>query len=119
MAVTEVARKHGISAATFYQWRSKYGGMSVSDMQRLRELEQENAPLKRMYADLSLDRSVLKNYSQKNSDAHAAPRSGGMGNEKSATQSTSRVSAAGAASWHPAAGTERSTRGRRRGSALG
>jgi putative transposase len=60
MAVEEVARKHGISAATFYQWRSKYGGMSVSDMQRLRELEQENARLKRMYADLSLDHAVLK-----------------------------------------------------------
>jgi putative transposase len=60
MAVAEVARKHSISAATFYQWRSKYGGMSVSDMQRLRELEQENARLKRMYADLSLDHAVLK-----------------------------------------------------------
>ena len=60
VAVTEVARKHGISAATFYQWRSKYGGMAISDMQRLRELEQENARLKRMYADLSLDHSVLK-----------------------------------------------------------
>lgn len=60
MAVAEVARKHGISAATFYPWRSKYGGMSVSDMQRLRELEQENARLKRMYADLSLDHPVLK-----------------------------------------------------------
>ena len=60
LAVAEVARKHGISAATFYQWRSKYGGMSVSDMQRLRELEQENARLKRMFADLSLDHVVLK-----------------------------------------------------------
>ena len=60
LPVAEVARKHGISAATFYQWRSKYGGMSVSDMQRLRELEQENARLKRMYADLSLDHAVLK-----------------------------------------------------------
>ena len=60
VAVAEVARKHGISAATFYQWRSKYGGMSVSDMQRLRELEQENTRLKRMYADLSLDHAVLK-----------------------------------------------------------
>lgn len=60
MAVAEVARKHGISAATFYQWRSKYGGMRVSDMQRLREIEQENGRLKRMYADLSLDHAVLK-----------------------------------------------------------
>ena len=60
VSVVEVARKHSISAATFYQWRSKYGGMEVSDLQRLRELEQENARLKRMYADLSLDNSILK-----------------------------------------------------------
>ena len=60
VAVTEVARKNGISAALFYQWRSKYGGMEPSDLRRLRELEQENARLKRMYADLSLDHSVLK-----------------------------------------------------------
>lgn len=60
VAVAELARKHGISAATFYQWRSKYGGMEVSDLQRMRELEQENLRLKRMYADLSLDHSILK-----------------------------------------------------------
>lgn len=60
VAVAEVARKHGISAATFYQWRSKYGGMEVSDLQRMRELEHENLRLKRMYADLSLDHSILK-----------------------------------------------------------
>ena len=60
VAVADIARKHGISAATFYQWRSKYGGMSVSDMQRLREVEQENGRLKRMYADLSLDHELLK-----------------------------------------------------------
>jgi putative transposase len=60
VAVADVARKHGISSGTFYQWRSRYGGMSVSDMQRLRELEQENARLKRMYADLSLDHALIK-----------------------------------------------------------
>lgn len=60
MAVAEVARKHGISAATFYAWRSKYGGMGVSDMQRLRELEQENARLKRLVANLSLDIDLMK-----------------------------------------------------------
>ena len=60
VAVADVARKHGISSGTFYQWRSRYGGMSVSDMQRLRELEQENARLKRMYADLSLDHPLIK-----------------------------------------------------------
>lgn len=62
IAVAEVARKNGISAATFYQWRSKYGGTEVSDLQRMRmrELEQENARLKRMYVDLSLDNAILK-----------------------------------------------------------
>jgi len=60
IAVAEIARKHGISAATFYPWRSKYGGMSVSDMQRLRELEQENARLKRMYANQSLELELMK-----------------------------------------------------------
>lgn len=60
VAVKEVARKHGISAATFYQWRSKYGGMEASDLRRIRELEQENSRLKRLYADLSLDHSILK-----------------------------------------------------------
>ncbi len=60
VAVADVCRRQGISPATFYQWRSKYGGMSVSDMQRLRELEAENSRLKRMYADLSLDHELLK-----------------------------------------------------------
>jgi len=60
MAVAEVARKHGISAATFYAWRSKYGGMSVSDLQRLRELELENARLKRMFANQSLELELMK-----------------------------------------------------------
>jgi len=60
VSVAEVARKHGISEATFYAWRSKFGGMSVSDMQRLRELEQENGRLKKMYADLAMDNAILK-----------------------------------------------------------
>jgi putative transposase len=60
VAVAELARKNGVSANAIYQWRSKYGGMTVSDMQRLRELESENARLKKMYAELSLDVSVLK-----------------------------------------------------------
>ena len=64
-AVADVARRHGISAATFYAWRSRYGGMAVSDMQRLRELEQENARLNRMYANLSLDHELLKEVAAK------------------------------------------------------
>jgi putative transposase len=54
IAVADLLRKHGISKATFFKWRSKYGGTSVSDVKRLRELEAENAKLKRMYADLAL-----------------------------------------------------------------
>lgn len=58
--VTEVCRTYGISDATYYKWKSKYGGLEVSDVRRLRELEAENAKLKRMYADLSLENDALK-----------------------------------------------------------
>ena len=54
MKVEELCRRHGISSATYYNWKSKYGGMEASDVKRLKELEDENARLKRMYADLSL-----------------------------------------------------------------
>jgi putative transposase len=60
ISVQELCRKHGISPATYYSWKSKYGGMSVPDLKRLRELEEENARLKRMYADLSLENQALK-----------------------------------------------------------
>ena len=55
--VADLLRKHGVSKATFFKWRSKYGGATVSDVRRLRELEAENAKLKRMYADLALART--------------------------------------------------------------
>ena len=58
--VKDLCRKLGISSATFYQWRSKYGGMEASDLKRLKELEEENRRLKQMYADLSLDHEILK-----------------------------------------------------------
>lgn len=60
MPVAEVCRKHGISAATWYAWKSKYAGASVSDLTRMRELEVENARLKRMYADLALENAAMK-----------------------------------------------------------
>ena len=60
VAVNVLLRTHGISRATFFKWRSKYGGASVSDMTRLRELEAENAKLKRMYADLALENAAIK-----------------------------------------------------------
>jgi putative transposase len=58
--VADLLRKHGVSKATFFKWRSKYGGASVSDVRRLRELEAENAKLKRMYADLALENAAIK-----------------------------------------------------------
>ena len=58
--VAELLRKHGISKATFFKWRSKYGGATVADVKRLRELEVENAKLKRMYADLALENAAIR-----------------------------------------------------------
>lgn len=58
--VAELCRKHGISDATFYNWKAKYAGMSVAELRRLRELEAENAKLKRIVADQVLDISALK-----------------------------------------------------------
>ena len=60
VAVIDLMRKHGISKAAFFQWRSKYGGATVNDVKRLRELEHENAKLKRMYADLALENAAIK-----------------------------------------------------------
>jgi putative transposase len=56
----EVCRKHGISEATFYKWKSKYGGMDVSEAKRLKGREEENAKLKRLLADAMLDNAALK-----------------------------------------------------------
>lgn len=60
MKVEDICRKHGISNATYYNWKSKYGGMEASDVKRLKELEEENAKLKKMYADVSLENHAIK-----------------------------------------------------------
>lgn len=60
MKIKELCRKHGISDATYYKWKSKFGGMEASDLKRVRELEAENAKLKRMYADLALENTAMK-----------------------------------------------------------
>jgi len=62
----DVCRRHGISSATFFAWKAKFGGMDVSDVKRLRALEEENAKLKRLYADAMLDNSALKDLLAKN-----------------------------------------------------
>jgi putative transposase len=66
VATAEVCRRHGVSSATFYKWKAKYGGLGVSEAKRLRALEDENRRLKEMVADLSLDREVLKGVIRKN-----------------------------------------------------
>ena len=58
--VADLLRKVGVSKATFFKWRSKYGGATVSDVKRLRELEAENTKLKKMYADLALENAAIK-----------------------------------------------------------
>ena len=63
--VSEICRAHGISEPTFYHWKSKYGGMTLSELKRMKELESENARLKRLVADLSLDNQVLKEINSK------------------------------------------------------
>lgn len=63
--INEVCRKHGISDATYYNWKSKYGGMEVSDLRRMKELEQENHKLKRLYADMALENHALKDLIEK------------------------------------------------------
>ena len=66
LSAKELCRKHGISDATFYKWRSKYGGMEVSDARRLKMLEAENAKLKKMLAEQMLDVATLKEMLEKN-----------------------------------------------------
>lgn len=63
---TELARKHGVSDVTIYNWRARYGGMELSQLRRLKELEAENARLKRMYAELSLTHHALQDAVEKN-----------------------------------------------------
>ena len=60
MKVSDLCRKHGISEPTFYAWKSKFGGMSVPDARRLKQLEEENARLKKLLAEAMLDNAVLK-----------------------------------------------------------
>lgn len=63
--VKDVCREHGVSENTYYNWKSKYGGMEVSDIRKMKELIEENRQLKQMYADLSLENRVLKDAIEK------------------------------------------------------
>ncbi len=68
----EICRRHGISEQTFYRWKSKYGGMEVSGARRLRDLEAENAKLKRHLAEAHLDNAALKDLLSKNGETRGA-----------------------------------------------
>lgn len=65
LKVAEVCRKHGISQPTYYNWKSKYGGLGVSELKRSKEIEAEHAKLKRMYADLAMENHALKELLEK------------------------------------------------------
>lgn len=65
MKVADVCRKHGISQPTFYNWKSRYGGLGASELKRIRELEAQHAKLKRMYADLAIENDALKELIEK------------------------------------------------------
>ena len=72
--IKDLCRQAGISSATYYQWKSKYGGMEASDLRRVKDLEAENAKLKRMYAELALDNAAMKELIAKNCRAGAEAR---------------------------------------------
>lgn len=69
--IKELARQHGVSEGTIYNWKAKYGGISGSELQRLKDLEAENARLKKLYANLSLDHDALKDVLEKKPWAQA------------------------------------------------
>lgn len=77
MKTADVCRKHGISEATFYKYKAKFGGMEVSDAKRLKALEDENARLKRLLAESMLDNAMLKDVAAKNGDARCQAGRGG------------------------------------------
>ena len=90
----DLCRKHGISDATFYTWRSKYGGMEVSDDRKLKGLEEENAKLKKLLAESMLDVSTLREMLTKTSDARVAARCCDLGGVAKGSASAGRGMAA-------------------------
>ena len=77
MATADVCRRHGVSSATFYKWKAKFGGLEVSEAKRLRQLEDENSKLKKLLAEAMLDNAMLKEITSKNGSARRQTGSGG------------------------------------------
>ena len=87
LGAKELCRKHGVSDATFYKWRSEYGGMEVSDAKKLKALEAENAKLKKLLAEQMMDVSTLKEMLGKTFEARCATQSSKLGHDREALQS--------------------------------
>ena len=93
LSAAELCRKHGISDATFYKWRSKYGGMEVSEAKRLKTLEDENARLKKLLAEQMMDVATLKEMLGKTSDAWFKEKSRELGDQGKKLFTASRLQA--------------------------
>jgi putative transposase len=89
--VSELCRRHGISDATFYIWRNKFGGLEVSEMGRLRQLEEENRRLKGIVADQALDIRALKDVLAKNVTARGEAKDGGGSDSEPSSLAASRL----------------------------
>ncbi|WP_293934234.1 transposase [Iodobacter sp.] len=77
--VPDLCREHGMSSASFYKWRAKFGGMDVSMMTRMKELEDENKRLKKMYIEAQMQADIIKEAMSKSGEAISAPRDGSLG----------------------------------------
>ncbi len=77
VAVSEICRKMGVSEATFYNWKKKYGGLGISELRQLRQLQEENSKLKQIVADLSLDKQMLQNVLKKSFEGSSIKGTGG------------------------------------------
>jgi putative transposase len=100
--VEEVCREMGVSEATYYKWRKSYGQMKVDQVKRLRDLEKENGRLKKLVADLSLDKAILQGRSRENIEPDAATPSGGACDATPGGFAASGVPGIVAAAWDTA-----------------
>ena len=90
-AVKDACREYGISDATFYNWRTRYGGLEVSQVKRLKEWEEENRQLKHMYAELSLDHRIIKDIVEKSSKAGGEAHLGRLRKNRTPSECPARV----------------------------
>ncbi len=107
-ATSESCRRHGISDATFYKWKAKYGGMEVSDAKRLKGLEDENRRLKKLLAEAVLDNAALKDLLGNSAEACGTADGGGPADGRARAEPAARVQAGGDRPFDSALSTEAS-----------